>query len=121
MEKVTAKYYVILKGKKGYLKDKERDRWYNGFNYVVNPNKDKACRYTLKQMISIKMTAKRHGISLKVIKRIDVQANTKHKEKPVRDVKYRANVYRNETLRRIKNNMTDLVEYEHKLVKAKQE
>lgn len=121
MEKVTAKYYVVLKGKKGYLKDKERDRWYSSFNYVVNPNKDKAYSYTLKQMIGIKMAAKRHGVSLKVIRRVDVKTNTRDKEKPVRDVKKRANRYRENVLRKIKNNMEDLVEYEHKLVKAKQE
>lgn len=119
MNKITAKWQVILRGKKGYLKDKERDRRWRGFNYVVNPIKGKAKHYTFKEIIKIKRLAKEMGVSLKVIKRVDPKP---HKEKDcriARDLKKRALNRRRDFLRTIQSKMRDLVEYEKRLIDSK--
>ena len=122
MNNVTAKWQVILKGKKGYLKDKERDRYWMGFNYVVNPNKGKAKHYTFKQIVEIKRLAKEKGISLKVIKKVDpVPYKGKKDYRIARDLKKRALNRRKEFLKTIRNKMRDLVEYEKRLIDSKKQ
>jgi len=120
MNQVKAKWQVILKGKKGYLKDKERDRYWKGFNYVVNPNKGKAKHYTFKEIIKIKRLAKEMRVSLKVIKRVDPVPYKGEKDYRIaRDLKKRALNRRKEFLRIIQNRMRDLVEFEKRLIDSK--
>jgi hypothetical protein len=120
MKTVKAKWYVILKGKKGYLKNRERDRRWSGFNFVVNPKRESGKYYTFKEMVDTVTAAKRHGVKLKVLKRVDVIETGDSKRKP-RDLKQRALSKRRDFLNTIRNRMRDLVEYEKRLVRAKKE
>lgn len=114
-----ALYYVSLKGKKGYLKDRERDRRWRGFNYVVNPKKSEGRLFTYRQIINIKREAKEFGVSLKIIKKVDeIIVNSTN---PPRDLKQRALYVRGNFLNHVKNRMRELVSLEKKLIKAKEE
>lgn len=112
-----ALYYVSLKGKKGYLKDRERDRRWRGFNYVVNPKKSEGRLYTYKQMIAIKREAKEHGVKLKILKKVD-EIVIDGRNSP-RNLKERALYVRSNFINHVKGRMRELVELENRLVMAK--
>src|SRR6056300_268581 len=102
MKTVKAKWYVILKGKKGYLKDRERERYWRGFNYVVNPKRDMGKYYTFREIVDIVTAAKLHGVRLKVLKRVDV-IEVENKQRKPRDLKQRALSRRRDFLNSIRN------------------